>query len=548
MDDGNALDLKSSYLELELDLNIEGGNRNVVLGRSGVQYNSSAIVRTAKMHEPKTAKIYQDLVYVNLLSNNLTRYSEGVNKVASDSLWGGSGKVDSASTSVFSVFNNTYPDPKPVLKVPLCYLYPGSLGSSESFKVQEDLRFQFLLEPQYNIFQRAVKQGVYNVKTSTTPPAVAVPVNAVANNGALVAFTTTNAGTVLSIPDGTTVNITYTLGGVVSTATRRVISHTADIPAGANGAFTIESSITGNVADSLTAITFTAVSYDLYSTSCADITASSTTLTFLTPFPVNQDIYKGTTLNVAYKRYNGGNVASFAYVKRTVSDIAVTNNAITMVTFSEAINPTNENWTQIHLEPLYTNLDNNWTLSDAHLILYKKSGVETNPNKMMLSTFQSVNYAMIGGLDKSFYTVKAPINTFNALALLPSNDNMISVCSDPNETGSVSEYRIYVNELQLTSIYDPVNSAIHEDNLIRVLNNSSEYKAQNLRQNRDTSILTTKLPDVVVGKLFSSVVFNAPNVEDFNIQDSNLKLELTGGASGTPQKNVYCFMEMWKMV
>ena len=547
-DEGTAYDLASSYLELEMDLNVEGGNRNVVLGRDGLMYNSSAIVRTAKLHEPITAKTYQDLVYVNVLSNNLTRYSEGVNKVASDSLWGGSGKVDSeqGNSNVYSVFNNNYSDQKPVLKVPLSYLFPGSLGESEMFHASEDLRFQFLLEPQYNFFQRAVKKNYYNNKNGTTT-AETVPVNAAAGN--VVTFTCTNAGDVVKIADFATVNIQYTLNAVVSVATRKVISHTADAP-GVNGTFTIESSITGEAGDALTVITFNSAAQDVYLTTCNDISATTDTLTLTTPIPTETDIWKGTVCKIAYKKYTQGNLGTqFFYQTRTVKDLGVADDLINTIQFETPLNPAPvEYWTEIHIEPLYTNLSNSWTVSDAHLVVYRRAGGEKPVKGMALQTFQSVNYAILGGLDKSFYTIKSPINTYNAYALLPTNDNMISVCEDANETGSISQYRVYVDELPLTSIYIPINSALHEDNLMRVLDNSSEYKPMNLRQDRDNTVITQKKPDVVVGKLFNSVLSNKANYQNPVIPDRNLKLELTGGANGTPQKNVYCFMEMFKFI
>lgn len=553
MDEGTAYDLASSYLELEMDLNIGDNNRNVVLGRDGLMYNSSAIVRTAKLHEPKTSVTYQDLVYVNLLSNNLTRYSEGVNKVASESLWGGSGKVDTeiGSTEVYSVFNNTYEDSKPTLRVPLSYLYPGSLGESEMFYASEDLRFQFLLEPQYNFFMRAVKANVYNQFTPQTAPIVTVPVNNAVGNA--VTFTCSALGDVVKIADGTIVNITYTLNGaaVPLSASRKIINHTPDQagPPAVNGTFTLDQSITTLGTDALTAITFNTVATNVYTLSNnGNVVTQTDTLTLATPAAVNIDLYKGTTCKIAYKKYVPGSVSAFQYINVKVLDLNVVGNTITSVQFEAPFNTTNETWTQIHIEPLYTNLNNSWSVTDAHLVLYRRAGFDKPSKNMALQTFQSVNYAILGQLDKSFYTIKSPINTYNAYALFPTNDNMISVCEDLNEVGSISQYRVYVDELPLTSIYIPINSALHEDNLVRVLDNSSEYKPMNLRQDRDNTVVTQKKPDVVVAKLFNSVIMNKENYQNPAIPDRNLKLELSGGANGTPQKNVYCFMEMFKFL
>jgi hypothetical protein len=418
------------------------------------------------------------------------------------------------------------------------------------FHASEDLRFQFLLEPQYNIFQRAVKANVYNQFTAQTAPIVSVPVNAVANNGNATQFTCTNAGDVVKIAVGTIVNVTYTLNTVVATATRKITAFTPDQagPPAVNGTFTLDQSITGVATDDLTAITFNTVSTDVYTLNCNQITAQTDTLTLVTPAAQNLDLYIGTTCKITYKTYVPGTVSNFQYVVREVIDFTVVNNLITQVKFKTAFNTTNETWTQMHIEPLYTNLQNNWSVTDAHLVVYRRAGGE-KPSKMMaLQTFQSVNYAILGQLDKSFYTIKSPINTYNAYALLPTNDNMISVCEDVNENGSISQYRVYVDELPLTSIYIPINSALHEDNLMRVLDNSSEYKPMNLRQDRDNTVVTQKKPDVVVAKLFNSVLGNKVNLQNPQMDDRNLKLELTGGPTGTPQKNVYCFMEMFKFV
>jgi len=70
------IDMNSSYLELEVILVDSDGNvpenyNDVVLGRDNIMYNPTCIVRDAKLYGTRSGKKYQDLMYVNLLSQNL---------------------------------------------------------------------------------------------------------------------------------------------------------------------------------------------------------------------------------------------------------------------------------------------------------------------------------------------------------------------------------------------------------------------------------------------------------------------------------------------
>ena len=79
------IDMSASYLELELELdNLQYGStgasyQNVVLGHDGLYYNPSCLIRSSKLAESNTGKIYQDLVYTNVISNNLEYFSKGSN-------------------------------------------------------------------------------------------------------------------------------------------------------------------------------------------------------------------------------------------------------------------------------------------------------------------------------------------------------------------------------------------------------------------------------------------------------------------------------------
>ena len=93
-ENNQVIDMAASYLELEMALYDGSGAAvqdwsNISLGHDGIQYNSASLFRSSKLSESRTGKVIQDLLYVNMLSNNLEYWTKGENRVVSDSLFSG---------------------------------------------------------------------------------------------------------------------------------------------------------------------------------------------------------------------------------------------------------------------------------------------------------------------------------------------------------------------------------------------------------------------------------------------------------------------------
>ncbi|KAF2379146.1 hypothetical protein BSN82_17295, partial [Acinetobacter baylyi] len=93
-------------------------------------------------------------------------WSKGANEVVSDAIYSGAGQK-ATDGDIYSVFSNEYPDANPTLKVPLSSLLCGSLGESDAFPQGGDLNLRLLLEPQYDLFMRAVPSQKYSEATVT---------------------------------------------------------------------------------------------------------------------------------------------------------------------------------------------------------------------------------------------------------------------------------------------------------------------------------------------------------------------------------------------
>lgn len=541
-DDGGQIDMASSYVELEVSIpQIAGANyKNVVLGRSGIQYNPSCFFRTAKLFQPRTQKTLQDLTYVNLLSQNLTYYSQGCNEVDANGLWSGAGQASNDVTSgdVLSVFNNTYSDSTAVIKCPLSLLFPGSLGASDQLPMNgSDLRAYFLLEPQYKLFQRAIMSGLYDV----TGTDVGTSYNFGGGDAGATVFTAGAEGIVANFTVDQLVSVSYVDTDVTYVVVRQIKAIAPD--AGGNaGTVTLNTALSANA---VTVVTITTLVNNNAGIPCVNV--ATTTDVVGCPQSNSFDLYVGTTVNITASIFNFVTSVVTPFVPANPYTITqITAGDPTEVTLSsELVVPADSILYNVTMTPLYTNLDNDWSLVNSHLVLYRRKDPSANQAKMLLSTFNSVNFAMLGGLSRFMYSIKAPVNTYNCYALTPDQENMVSVKS------TLSEYRVYVDDKPLTSIYVPIEgSAIYYDNLIRVLENSSEYSAKNLQKNRDYKIQSNIEPYIYTGKLFHNMVRNEPNVQNFDIPDINIKLELIAGTgtTGTPQTNVYLFTEQYVLV
>lgn len=534
--EAGQIDMKSSYLEMELTLDNVTNYHNIVLGQDGLYYNPSCLVRSAKLTEGK--RTLADLMYVNMLSNNLEYWSKGRNSVIADALTDGKGHITQTSSEVLSVFNNTYQDtPYAVVRCPLSLLFPGHIGNSDLLSQSEDMQFRYLLEPQYNCFQRVVGTNAYKGQSSTVSNGYAF--NGVALNVAVIPATA--IGTVANFTAGQQVIVTFTSNSVQQSVSRTVTTVTAD--AGATpGSLTLSAVL--DSAYATTGITIKAIGTNTASVKFNNLTTTGSTITLTTP-ATNADLFVNTKVKLEYMTVSASgvvatvdqyvNVSSIAYSSGTTISTVTLNNSITV--------PANGVVFNISLVPLYTNVSDAWSLKNSHMVVYRKSVPIGPQSKILVSEFESVNTAMVGGLNRFMYTAKAKQNAYNVFVLTPNATNLFS------QRDVLKDYLISVNNIPLTSIYVDSTSAVHNDNMIKTFENSQYYKPSSLRGYKDTEITAEFEPSLFVGKLFHSLMKGDPHVLDFNEQDKDVKVELvTADGTLTGQKMVYIFFEKWSEV
>jgi len=543
--EGGQIDMASSYLELQVSLNDASGNpitdyTNVVLGHDGMYYNASALFRSAKLSESRTGKVIQDLVYVNMLSNNLEYFAKGANRVVSDALYSGQGAA--SVNGIVSVFNNEYQDETPVIRCPLSLLYPGSVGQADMLPQQADLEYRYLLEPQYNVFMRAVESGVYGVGEVSSPDSgVFDNVDAtelIATASALATVVPANYPT-----ENCAVVISCLLGGVETYVARNVI---VNYDNGLTEGY-LELDAVLSMTENATVVSITPVN-DTNKLTCYATQPSQTVLTFqadTTGNTTNTDLYVGTQVQVYYKTLNASTgVLTDQSLVTTITAMGVDGTDIETITLANALSTTYQ-CVGIHIVPISNNLDSyNWVVSNAHLVIYRRMMDMKAPSEMLVSNFESVNVGMVGGLNRFMYSLKARENTYNMYVLTPNQTNLYS------QLEGLQTYQISVNDKPLTTIYlDASGSALHLDNMLRTLSNSEVYKPKNLSVYRDQEIETLVEPVMFPAKLYASTVKGESNVQDFNNQDKNVKVELVASnGSTTPQKMVYMFLEKFDRV
>lgn len=530
------IDMASSYLELELTLDNMTDYHNVVLGQDGLYYNPSCLVRSAKLTEAN--RTLADLMYVNMLSNNLEYWSKGRNSVIADALTNGKGHITQTSNEILSVFNNTYQDtPYAVVRCPLNLLYPGTVGNSDLLPQSDDMQFRYLLEPQYNCFQRVVGVDAYKGQSSTVSDDYAF--NGV--NANIATIPATVLGTVANFTVGQQVIVEFLSNSVQKCVSRTVSSKVAD--AGSTpGSLTLSSAL--DAANASTSINIKAIGINTASIKFNNLTASGATITLTTPAS-NNDLYVNTKVKLEYMSASADgtvatvdnyvNISSIAYSSGTTISSITLNSNITC--------PTNGVVFNISIVPLYTNVTDAWSLKNSHMVVYRKSVPLSAPSKMLVCDFESVNTAMVGGLDRFMYTAKAKQNAYNVFVLTPNASNLFS------QRDVLKDYLVYVNNVPLTSIYVDSTSAVHNDNMVRTFENSQYYKPSSLRGYKDTEIVAEFEPSLFVGKLFHSLMKGEPHVLDFNEQDKDVKVELVAAdGTVTGSKMVYIFFEKWAEV
>jgi hypothetical protein len=516
---------------------------NLVLGHDGLFYEPSSIVRMAQLVDNSNGRQIQNLNYVNIIDNALKYYAKGSNEMVSDAIYSGAGHKGTDG-SIVSIFSNDYPDANPTLKIPLSSVLCGSLGQSDAFPQGGDLTLRLLLEPQYDLFQRSVPSRLYSEATITEGTTQYAFNNL---NATLTTLQASALGTMVNIADDDFVMISGNVGGGGGPELffRQVTNVVADAGVTA-GNFTIDSALSASQA--VSAIEVTIVNKD-YVLGCQGITDSTATLTLDTPYAVaGSDISVGTVCNVFYNEQTvnistGLNeIGPQKSVKRTVSALTIPTDAITAVTLNlPIVSPASGGVRNIYIVPLYTNSAAKWSVVNSNVILYRRNMSVKAPQKMLLSAFESSGVQCPEGLKRFVYNFKVDNNCYNSYVLTPNQTNLYP------QIQNFDSYLFTVDETPLSSIYiDAPASAVHIDNLSKVLQNSSTYQPKNLSQNRDKEIESDVLPSIFPAKICSSMIKGEPMLQPEGV-DRNLRVELVADA-GTLLTTVFMFQEKWVQV
>jgi hypothetical protein len=536
--DERPIDMKSSYIELEMGYDqTPADKRNIVLGADGLYYPSSALVRQSRLTKSQTGEIIQDLQWTNVLDCNLRHYHTGSNEVVADAIFSGAGHVNPATKEIESVFYNNYSDANPTLRVPLENLFPGSIGQTHNLPLGSgDCEFRFLLEPQYNVLMRAVASGVYDQGTASSGTEYAFE-NINGSTGA----TTLNASaldTIANFTAGNTVLISGVNSGVRKVWIRTVGVVTADSPP-TKGNFTFTGALSGT--NNITSISVFKLTNSKV-LGCAPLTATNNTDNLITQ-QVCKDLFTNTKVKVHYTEVspNTVDIKTPVFVEKSVSTsvsniIYQSGTTIASLVFKDnVVLASSQVAINIWVEPLYTNMTEQWQVLSAHLVLYRRN-MKLKSEKMLVQNFESVNVQCVSGLNRFMYNYKVRAPTYNVWAIQPSQTNLYS------QAQNVSTYLFTLDERPLTSIYVDTASAVHNDNVGRVCANSPIYKLKNLRGNRDREINSEIEPIVFPAKLYNAMIAGESNVLEGN--DRNLRIELVPAVgSSTASTNVYLFME-----
>lgn len=543
--EGTPIDFSKSYLELEVDLPTLEDRHNLVLGRDGLFYPPTCFFRDSKMRENASGKSLYDLLYVNVLDANLEYWSHGSNKILSESIYSGMGKSYEGTNEIKSVFSNDYPDQYPTLKVPLSSLYPGGLGSSDNFIQSDTMEARFLLEPSLKLFQRAVKTGIYS--------------NLDLEFGDQVVFNNIATGSVNLTPPETGIVENYAVDDQIYITgnvdngegplfgTYAIVTEVVPDEIGVPGHLVLNVVCSGT--DDIVGVKVRKVTFNPNGTKIEmnDIEVSNNNLEFTAP-QQQKDIHIGSVINVQFTRFNTVTVSNGEEnFRTTITDITYDGSGfpVSLVMADGITLSANEHALYISIVPLYTNVVDDWSLVNAHMVIYRDPVKATKPpSKLLMNSFSSVNAQMVSGLNKFVYTAKAPVNTYNTYVMTPNSTNLYSFAD------TLRNYLISVDNVPLTTIYiDSQGSAVHIDNLNRVLSNSINFQPKNLKLHRDEEIISIEYPTMFPGKLYHSEIKGGPNLHDFSMPDKDLKIDIeTEDSKVTAAKTVYIFMEKWAEV
>lgn len=540
-----VLDIKSSYVELELQLsNLTGVTGlpstdayNVTVGRDGVFYPPSAFVRQCRLADTTNGKVVQDLNYINTLDANLRYFNQGCNEIVADAIFSGAGHR-SPDGSIVSVFNNAYPDVNPVVRVPLENVLLGQLGQASALPQGGNMELRWLCEPQQKLFQRSVPSGVY--ETAEVEPSSFA--NIAANSDVATALT---LGEIAKFRASDIVIVQGTLAGSAYFDTNQVVSVVADAGITA-GNLTLD-----EVIDATNILSNVSIVNGVYNSPLSVLIAANdtgaavnrNTATLRNTYAIaKSDISVGTAVHVHYKLVNVTNktISDDIILETTITGLTTSGANITAVQFANNISvPANTNVLFAYIVPLYTNLNADWNIVNSHVVLYRDTMIKANPSeKMLMTSFENQGTQCINGLRSWIYNYQIDNNTQNVYIMTPSATNLYS------QIQTYSSYLFSVDDTPLTSIYIPaVHSAVHVENLSKTLQNSMTYKPKNLSSKRDKEVEQVVEPFLFPAKIKESM-FKSEALLEAPGKDKNLRVELTSD-SGTPAITVYMFAEKW---
>jgi hypothetical protein len=559
--DQGVIDMSSSYVSLEIGLNglsTQEDYHNITLGQDGFQYSESCLFRNTQLREGGTSNVLSEVNFCNIIAQNLHYVGEGHERRKALATVNGSGHAQSSDGSVVSIFNNQYNDPVPVLKVSLEDLFLGTLGNSDAVPTFGDLAMRFLLENKYKCFQRTVPTGVYNLpEPSYTGPLPCADVAA-----GVQILIPTNGASLANVEVGNIVYVSFVIG----TNTTLILANVTDVVPNTN--ITIDNVLSGT--DLATNVSINVLKnnakipvFPAPQTVSVNLNGVNTNVSVIPlrigvnaggnyQYGVKQDVYKptalnkGTVLKVSYKTVNSAFAFSeYTEILTSVYDLTTTGNNnqyIDTITLTSLLPtpPAGRIYADILIEPLYTNLLTDYSISGAHLVVYRRNIPFAKPKSMLLTQYKSQQIAMVSGLQKFQYTFQVDNNVYNAYFLTPSETNMLSVSHQ-----KLSQYQYFVNGVALTTIPMPLNSSFHYDNLTRTFLNSEIYKPVNIAPYRDTEIITNIRPICIPAKLFNSIDTKGNlNVQQPGMKSLRVEVDTLDGET-TPTLNTYMVLECY---
>lgn len=534
------INMMASYIELELGLDAGITNLNgIALGHDGLMYPPSCLFRQSKLTQKETGHVLQDLTYVNVLDANMKHYTQGVLEKESLGTVDG-GAVIGPDFKAYSIFSNEYADTNPTLMVPLKDVFPGSLGQSEVLPLGSgEVEFRFLMESQFKCLQRVVNSSEYETASPTVSTGTAE--DAISN---VVSNSTTLNATVLGVVGNFTANdkivITGTVagGGGEKVFFRNVQSVVPDNGATA-GNFTINSALSASQAVSEITVYKTAGNTDKLA--CQPTATQTASLTLVSGYAQNKDLWVGTEVNVLYTKItsnlNSPDVLTEMGLSTSIASLDLPNSVVVL----DDVIPlaSNEGAFNIRIVPLYTNIESDWKILSAHLVLVRPQ-MDIKPQKMVIQNFESVNVQCVPGSSRFMYNYKVRPNTYNVWCIQPTDTNLYGVSHD------ITKFLYTLDERPLTTLQIQTSSSLARDNLGRCFANSPVYKLKNLRPNRDREIQSETEPIIFPAKLFNAQMGGEDNLQPEG-QDRNLRLELLPQTT-TENTTVFLFMEKHQVI